>query len=63
MYLDDIIVMGITFNEHLKNLSEVLQRITMAEMKFSVKKCAFFKKGAIFGHLFIADGISTNDDK
>ena len=30
VYLDHIIVMGRTFDEHLKNLGEVPQRITMA---------------------------------
>ena len=38
--LDDIIVM--TFVEHLKNMGEVLQRISMAGLKLSVKKYAFF---------------------
>ena len=45
VYLDDIIVMGRTFDEHLKNLGEVLERIIMAELKLSVKKCVFLQNG------------------
>ena len=64
VYLDDIIVMGRTFDEHLKNLGEVLQRITMAGLKLSVKKCALFQKQVKYlGHLVISDGISTDEDK
>ena len=35
VYIDDIPVMGGTFNEYLKNLREVLERITMAGLKLS----------------------------
>ena len=42
--LDEIIVLGRTFDEHFKNLAEILQRITMAGMKLSVKKCDSFQK-------------------
>ena len=64
LYFDDIIVMGRTFNEHLKNFEEVLQRISMAGLKLSVKKCAFFQKQVKYlGHLVTADGISTDEDK
>ena len=42
VYRDDIIVIGKTFNKHLKNLGEVLQRITTVGLKLSVKKCALF---------------------
>ena len=63
VYLDDIIVMGRTFDEHLKNLGEVLKRIT-AGLKLSVKNCALFQKQVKYlGHRVIADGISTDDDK
>ena len=38
VYLDDIIMLGRTFYESLKNLGEVLQNITAAGLKLSVKK-------------------------
>ena len=43
VYLNDIIVMDRNFAEHLKNLGEVLQQVTTAGLKFSVKKCALFQ--------------------
>ena len=64
VYLDDIIVMGRTFDKHLKNLGEVLQRITMAGLKLSGKKCALFQRQVKYlGHLVTANGISTDEDK
>ena len=64
MYLDDIIVMGKSFNEHIKNLEEVLKRISAAGLKLSVKKCALFQKEVKYlGHRVTADGISTDEDK
>ena len=63
-YLDDIIVIGRTFDKHIKNLEEVLQRITTAGRRLSVKKCALFQKQVKYlGHLLTADLISTDEDK
>ena len=63
VYFDDIIVICKTFEEHLKNLGEVLQRIT-AVLKLSVKKCTLFQKQVKYlGLLVTADGTSTDEDK
>ena len=52
VYLDDIIVLGWTFDEHFKNLVKVLQRLREANLKLQVKKYVFSNK--IFGsHNFI----------
>ena len=49
VYLDDIIVMDRTFDEHLKNLGE---------------NCALFQRQVKYmGHLVTADGISTDEAK
>ena len=64
MYLNDIIVMSRIFDEHLKNLREVLERITMAGLSLSGKKCALFQRQVKYsGYLVTADGISTDEDK
>ena len=42
VYLDDIIVMGKNFEEHLENLGQVLERIQAAGLKLSPKKCSLF---------------------
>ena len=64
MYSDDIIAMWRIFDDDLKNLRQVLQRITTAYLKLSVKKSALFQKQVNYlGHLVTADGISTDEDK
>lgn len=64
VYLDDIIVMGKTFDEHLKNLEDVFKRISAAGLKLSVKKCSLFQKEVKYlGHRVTANGISTDEEK
>ncbi|GBM00287.1 Retrovirus-related Pol polyprotein from transposon 297 [Araneus ventricosus] len=55
MYLDDIIIVGRTFEEHLNNLREVFQRLQKANLKLSPKKCRFFQKEVTYlGHIISA---------
>ena len=42
-FLDDIMVLGKTFREHLKHLREVFQRLRTYILKLKPKKCAFFR--------------------
>lgn len=44
LYLDDIIVYGKSFDEHLENLKKVLDRLDGANLRLKAKKCSFFKK-------------------
>ncbi|UYV83713.1 K02A2.6-like [Cordylochernes scorpioides] len=44
VYLDDIIVMGKSFEEHLINLERVLQKIRGARLKLNPRKCKPFKE-------------------
>ncbi|GBN93775.1 Retrovirus-related Pol polyprotein from transposon 297 [Araneus ventricosus] len=44
VYLDDIIIIGRTFEEHLNNLRKVFKRLQKANLKLSPKKCRFFQK-------------------
>ena len=44
IYLDDCIVMGRSFEEHLHNLQEVLQRFKDAGLKLKPSKCQFLQK-------------------
>ncbi|CAC5409373.1 Transposon Ty3-G Gag-Pol polyprotein,Transposon Ty3-I Gag-Pol polyprotein,Retrovirus-related Pol polyprotein from transposon 297 [Mytilus coruscus] len=39
VYLDDIMIIGKTFEEHIKNLEEVMQRLRDANLKLNPKKC------------------------
>ncbi|XP_067647345.1 retrovirus-related Pol polyprotein from transposon 17.6 isoform X4 [Eurosta solidaginis] len=64
VYLDDIIVLGKNFDEHLRNLEEVFQRIAGAGLKLSPKKCALFKKEVNYlCHKVTTEGICTANEE
>ena len=46
--LDNILVLGISFENHLQNLSEVLIRMPEYGLKLKPKKCLLFKKEVEF---------------
>jgi len=63
IYLDDVIVFGSTFNEHIERLELVLQRISDAGLKLKPEKCKIFKPEVTFlGHVVSANGIQPNPD-
>ncbi|VDH93238.1 Hypothetical predicted protein [Mytilus galloprovincialis] len=43
-FLDDILVMGKTFEDHLQNLRSVFERFREYGLKLKPRKCDFFKK-------------------
>ncbi|GBM50228.1 Retrovirus-related Pol polyprotein from transposon 297 [Araneus ventricosus] len=64
VYLDDIIIVGRTFQEHLNNIRKVFQRLQNANLKLSPKKCRFFRKEVSYlGHIISADGVTTDPEK
>ena len=64
VYLDDIIVFGTNFDEHLERLQCVLQRILDANLKISPSKCRLFQTKLTFlGHVVSADGVETDPSK
>ena len=64
VYLDDIIILGRNFEEHLKQIRAVLERLRMAGLKLKPAKCNFFKQEVQYlGHIVSANGISTDPTK
>ena len=64
VYLDNVVVVGRSFEEHLLNLQNVFERLRRAGLKLKSKKCAFLKKeGLYLGHLVSREGISTDPSK
>ena len=64
VYLDDVIVMGRTFSEHLQNLSSVFSRIREASLKLKPAKCAFLQPEVHYlGHIVSGDGVATDPSK
>ncbi|MCG8048996.1 MAG: reverse transcriptase domain-containing protein, partial [Candidatus Thiodiazotropha endolucinida] len=64
VYLDDIIVCGKTFEDMVKNLGEVFERLQEAGLKLKARKCQLFAKKVDFlGHIISEEGISTDPSK
>ncbi|KRX24114.1 Retrovirus-related Pol polyprotein from transposon 17.6 [Trichinella nelsoni] len=64
VYLDDIVIFGRTFQEHLNNLAEVLQRIRQYGLKLKPAKCRLCAKEIPFlGHIVSRDGVRTDPSK
>ena len=64
LYLDDIIVVGRTFDEHLDNLSLVLELLKGAKLKVKPSKYALFKDQVCYlGHIASPSGITTDPSK
>ena len=59
--MDDIIVIGRDFNDHLRNLESVLQRFQDNNLKLKPKKCSLFQREVIYlGKLISEEGIAIN---
>ena len=64
LYLDNIIVMGKTFEKHLKNLDLVFSRIRDAGLKIKPEKCSLLKEEVCYlGHIVSKDGIAADPEK
>ena len=64
VYLDDIVVIGATWEEHLANLTRVLDRIRRAGLKLKPKKCAFAQAEVLYlGHVVSSEGVRTDPAK
>jgi hypothetical protein len=63
IYLDDVIVFGSSFSEHIQRLETVLQRILDAGLKLKHEKCTILKPEVTFlGHVVSQKGIKPNPD-
>jgi hypothetical protein len=64
VYLDDIIVVGKSFEDHLKNLEEVLKRLKYSGLTLSSKKCHLFQKEVQYlGHVVSGNGVAVDQQK
>ncbi|GFS75321.1 retrovirus-related Pol polyprotein from transposon 17.6 [Trichonephila clavipes] len=64
VYLDDIIIVGRSFEEHLKNIRHVLQKLKEANLKLSPSKCHLFRREVTYlGHIISAESVRTDPDK
>jgi hypothetical protein len=63
-YLDDIVVLGETFEQHLEVLQVVFRRLRAANLRLNPDKCQFGRSSLTYlGHVVTAAGIRTDPDK
>ena len=64
VYLDDIIVFSSTFEEHMNDLKEVLERLRTANLTLNPDKCFIFQnKLSYLGHVVSYEVIETDPRK
>ena len=64
IFIDDIIVYGRTYEEHLKNLQLIFQRTREANLKLCPNKCEFFKRKVKYiGHVVSEEGVEIDPSK
>ena len=61
VYLDNIIIVGKNFIDHLCNIHSVLSRIKEAVLKLQTTKCNFLKKAVSYlGHIVSEQGVAMD---
>ena len=64
VYLDDISILGESFDEHLNNLEAVFQKLQEHGMKIQLAKCNFMKRSLKFlGYKISQKGLETDPAK
>ena len=64
VYIDNILIMGKTFEEHFENLRKVLERLRKANLRLKAQKCKFMRdKVGYLGHVMSKDGIEADSAK
>ena len=63
-YIDDILVTGANDQEHLQNLEQVLERLSLQGMRLKKSKCSFLMPSVDYlGHRVDATGLHPSDEK
>ncbi len=60
IYLGDILIFSSTKEEHLRNLSLVLQRLSNANVSINHEKCDFMKEDLVYLGFFNLIGINQD---
>ena len=64
VYIDDILVVSRTFEEHLQHLEQVFDRLRKANLRLKPKKCSFLcKEVSYLGHLISVEGVRPDPEK
>ena len=64
LYLDDIVIFSATYEEHLKRLDAVLERLQKAGLRVKASKCKLFQSSIKYlGHVISEHGVTTDPGK
>ena len=64
VYIDDIIIVGRTFEQHLNSLAQVFDCLEQAGLKLQPHKCHLLQsKLQLLGHIISPDGVSPDPEK
>ena len=64
VYIDDIIIMGKDFDEHVRNVAHVFQQLREAGLKLKPTTCKLFQEKVTFlGHVVSARGVEPDPQK
>ena len=64
VYIDDIIIVGRTFEQHLNNLAQVFDRLEQVGLKLQPHRCHLLQSKVQFlGHIISPDGVSPDQEK
>lgn len=64
VFMDDILIYGTSMEQHDARLEKVLQRVELAGLKISKKKCSLRQNQLRFlGHLIDQSGVRPDPDK
>ena len=63
IYLDDVVVFASSFDEHVKRVDQVLDRVEKAGLKLKPDKCHLFEDQVHFlGHIISSEGVCPSPD-
>ncbi|CAD6241240.1 GSCOCG00012617001-RA-CDS, partial [Cotesia congregata] len=64
VYMDDIIVYSVTFDEHIAKIEELFDRLRQAGLQLQPDKCHLFRKEINYlGHIISANGVQPDPKK
>ena len=64
VYLDDVVIIGKSLQEHLENINKVFERLRQAELKLKTVKCFFLQKTITYlGYRCSINGLQADPEK
>ena len=64
VYIDDITIFYPTLEQHLEDVNRVMERLSVANLKVNVNKCAFAREEVVvLGFKVLKAGINPNPEK